>query len=88
MTYDEVRARAIDHAIRFTTDTTDRSYLWPARHEAGAVNDPSYPPMGARFRLRASYAIDPALRGDTKTVLNAMKRYGLVLADNGTAWFF
>jgi hypothetical protein len=88
LTYEEVVGRTIDHAIRFTTDVTDRSYLWPARHQAGSVSDPSYPPMGARFRLKASFATDPSLRGDTKAVLKAMKRYGLALADNGSPWFF
>jgi hypothetical protein len=86
--YDEVRARAVDHAIRFTTDETDRRYLWPARHQAGHVDDPRYPPMGARFRLKAAYPISAALRPDTKAVLRAMKRYGLVLADNGSRWYF
>jgi hypothetical protein len=85
---EEVKARAIDHAIRFTTDVTDRRYLWPARHQAGAVDDPAYPPMGARFRLKKSFNIDPNLRGDTKAILRAMKTYGLVLADNGTPWYF
>jgi hypothetical protein len=86
--YDEVAARSIDHAIRFTTDVTDKRFLWPARHEAGAVNDRRYPPMGARFRLKASYTIAASLRPDTKAVLQAMKKYGLVLADNGSPWFF
>jgi hypothetical protein len=87
--YDEVAAGGvIDHAIRFTTDITDKRFLWPARHEAGSVNDPRYPPMGARFRLKASYRIAPTLRADTQAVLRAMKKYGLVLADNGSPWFF
>ena len=86
--FDEVAARSIDHAIRFTTDITDRSYLWPARHQAGSVTNPAYPPMGARFRLKASYAIAATLRADTKAILAAMKKYGLVLADNGTPWYF
>jgi hypothetical protein len=88
LTYEETVSDTIDHAIRFTTHTTDRRYLWPARHQAGSVDDPTYPPMGARFRLKASYAISPALRADTKAVLRAMKRYGLALADNGSAWYF
>ena len=71
--YDEVAAGEVDHAIRFTTDVTDRRYLWPARHQAGSVNNPNYPPMGARFRLKASYAITASLRPDTKAVLRAMK---------------
>jgi hypothetical protein len=86
--YDEVALRRIDHAIRFTTDVTIRRYLWPARHQAGSVDDPTYPPMGARFRLKASYPISASLRADTRAVLVAMKKYGLVLADNGSPWFF
>jgi hypothetical protein len=86
--YEEVAARTIDHAIRFTTDVTDRRFLWPARHQAGSVNDQRYPPMGARFRLKKSYPIAASLRADTKAVLGAMKTYGLVLADNGSPWFF
>jgi len=86
--YDEVAALAVDHAIRFTTDITDQRYAWPARHQAGSVNNPTYPAMGARFRLKASYLIAASLRADTKAVLLAMKRYGLVLADNGSPWFF
>jgi hypothetical protein len=88
LTREEVAAREIDHAIRFTTDITDKSYIWPARHQAGSVNNPSYPPMGARFRLKESYVIASSLRGDTKAILKAMKRYGLALADNGTPWYF
>ncbi len=86
--FDEVASRRIDHAIRFTTDITDQRYLWPARHQAGGVNNANYPPMGARFRLKASYVIAPSLRADTKAILQAMKKYGLVLADNGSPWFF
>jgi hypothetical protein len=85
--YDEVRRGRVDHAIRFTTDVTDRSHLWPARHDAGSVSDRSYPPMGARFRLSASFPIS-SYRKDTQVVLRAMKRHGLVLADNGQPWFF
>jgi hypothetical protein len=85
--YDEVAAGSVDHAIRFTTDKTDRRYLWPARHQAGSVSDPSYPPMGARFRLKAGYSL-AGLRPDTQTVLRAMKTYGLILADNGSPWYF
>ena len=50
--FGEVRSGNVDHAIRFTTNVTDRRHVWPARHDAGSVSDPSYPPMGARFRLR------------------------------------
>ncbi len=85
---EEVVAGKVDHAIRFTTNITDRRFIWPARHQAGSVSDRAYPPMGARFRLKASYRIDAALRADTKVVLRAMKQYGLVLADNGSPWYF
>lgn len=85
---DEVAKRRVDHAIRFTTDVTDRFYTWPARHQAGSVDDRNYPPMGARFRLKADYVISPNLRPDTIHVLRAMKKYGLVLADNGSPWYF
>lgn len=85
--YDEVAAGVVDHAIRFTTDKTDQRFLWPARHQAGSVNDPSYPPMGARFRLKAGYSL-AGLRPDTVAVATAMKTYGLILADNGSPWYF
>lgn len=83
----EVRDDTIDHAIRFTTDVTSRHHLWPARHDAGSRDSLDYPPMGARFRLRASFdASDLGLQA--QRVVTAMKTYGLVLADNGSPWFF
>ena len=85
--YDEVLAGNVDHAIRFTTDVTATSYVWPARHEAGSVSGSAYPPMGAWFRLRASYPTT-GLSAQTIVVVNAMKKHGLVLADNGSPWFF
>ncbi len=86
--YNEVASRAMDHAIRFTADCTQESYLWPARHEAGQSN-PSCPPMGARFRLNASFTL-PASQCSSfcQTVLTTMKTYGLILADNGSNWYF
>jgi hypothetical protein len=84
---DEVASGVVDHAIRITAQRTDRSYLWPARHQAGAANDPNLPPMGARFRLRAGYDIS-RFRADTQVVLRAMQRHGVILADNGSNWFF
>lgn len=85
--YEEVRAGRVDHAIRFTTNVTDRRYVWPARHQAGSVDDRSYPPMGARFRLKANFDLG-GLRADTRTVLRAMQTHGLILADNGSPWYF
>jgi hypothetical protein len=84
---DEIAAGVIDHAIRVTAEATDRKFVWPARHQAGARRDPRLPPMGARFRLKTTYP----MRGyhpETQIVLRAMKRYGLILADNGSNWFF
>ena len=86
--YDEVAGRSVDHAIRFTTDETDRRYAWPARHQAGSVSNAAYPPMGARFRLKADFAFAGTPRSDTRAVIRAMKKYGLVLADNGSPWYF
>jgi hypothetical protein len=85
--WNEVKAGHVDHAIRFTTPVTSEHFLWPARHEAGATTSWKYPPMGARFRLRASY--HPKGMGKyAMAVIRAMKTYGLVLADNGSAWYF
>jgi hypothetical protein len=84
---DEVAAGDVDHALRVTASRTDRSYLWPARHQAGAASDPGLPPMGARFRLRAGFDLSP-YRADTRVVLRAMQRYGLIVADNGSDWYF
>src|SRR5438874_1047797 len=56
--YDEVARGLVDHAIRFTAQRTDRSYVWPARHQAGAARDPALPPMGARFRLSANFSFE------------------------------
>jgi hypothetical protein len=86
--YDEVFGpnAGIHHAIRFTVGCTSRRYLWPARHQAG-VADPRCPPMGARFRLRAGYDIS-GYSFRAQIVLRAMKRYGMIVADNGSDWYF
>jgi hypothetical protein len=84
--YDEVVSGVVDHAIRMTVSCTHDAYMWPARHRAG-TNDRHCPPMGARFRLRAGFdagAFDP----DTRVVIRAMKRYGTIVADNGSDWYF
>jgi hypothetical protein len=83
----EVKAGAVRHAIRFTTDVTSRHHIWPARHDAGSQDSLAYPPMGARFRLKASYPLT-GYGVYARRVLTAMKHYGLVLADNGSPWFF
>jgi len=84
---DEVAAGDVDHAIRLTAARTDRSFVWPARHQAGSATDPTLPPMGAWFRLKASFDIS-RFRPDTQVVLRAMQRHGLIVADNGSNWYF
>jgi hypothetical protein len=84
--WDEVRAGAIDHAIRFTLACTSDSHLWPARHDAG-VDDPHCPPMGARFRLRSDVDLS-GFSARARVILRAMQRYGMILADNGSNWYF
>lgn len=83
----EVKRGRVNHAIRFTTDVTSDHHLWPARHHAGSTSSWSYPPMGARFRLSASFS-SAGYSTYAKTVIAAMKKYGLVLADNGSPWYF
>ena len=83
---DEVEDGRIAHAIRFTVSCTHDSYVWPARHEAG-VNDPDCSPMGARFRLRSNFDLSD-FSPKARVILRAMKRYGLILADNGSNWYF
>jgi hypothetical protein len=87
LSYSEVLSGRITHAIRMTADVTDSAYLWPARHEAGARADPSLPPMGARFRLKADFVITHYSK-QAQVVLRAMQQYGLILADNGSNWYF
>ncbi len=85
--YDEVLSGTITHAIRMTAQATDTSYLWPARHEAGSSSNPNLPPMGARFRLKADFDIG-TFSPQAQVVLRAMQHYGLILADNGSNWYF
>ena len=84
--WDEVQAGHIDHAIRFTVDCTTAAYIWPARHQAG-VSDTHCPPMGARFRLRAGFDI-AGFSADARVILRAMQHYGMIVADNGSDWYF
>ena len=86
--YDEVATHSLNHAIRFTVQCTQQSFLWPARHEAGQSNS-NCPPMGARFRLNASFTLPAATCSSfCQSVLATMKTYGLILADNGSNWYF
>lgn len=87
MRYDEVmEQREIRHALRFTCPTTRRAYLAPARHWASSQSDPALPPMGMRVRLRADFDIS-GFPPEARVILTAMKRYGMLLADNGSAWY-
>lgn len=84
--YDEVAAGEIRHALRFTAQRTQRAYVWPARHHASSITDPGVPPMGQRFRLRASFDVSP-FAPEVRIILQALKTYGMMLADNGSNWF-
>jgi hypothetical protein len=84
--YDEVHAGAILHALRFTAPATCNGYVYPARHEAGSASCATYPPMGLRVRLKASVDIS-GFAPDVRVVLQAFKTYGMLLADNGSAWY-
>jgi hypothetical protein len=84
--YDEIAAGAIQHAVRFTASRTQGSFVWPARHEASSISDPGVPPMGQRFRLKASFDVS-TFSPPVRVLLNAFKTYGLILADNGSNWY-
>ena len=74
------------HALRFTTDQTRTSYIYPARHQAGESSSTSLPPMGLRVRLKASYDTS-GLSPQARVIAEALKRYGMILADNGSDWY-
>jgi hypothetical protein len=85
--YDEAKAGAINHAIRFTVDSTQNAWIHPASHRAGDSDDPDAPPMGLRLRLKAGYDIT-GFTGVSRAIAVAMKQYGLIVADNGSNWYF
>ena len=84
--YDEILAGEIKHAIRFTVQVTQKAYLWPARHYASANTATSVPPMGARFRLKSTFDVS-GFPPEVQIILKAMKRYGIIVADNGSNWY-
>jgi hypothetical protein len=84
--FDEVASGQIRHALRFTVSRTRRAYVWPARHYASDLTDPSLPPMGLRLRLKASYDIS-GFPPQARVVLRALKEYGMMVADNGSDWY-
>ena len=84
--YEEIAAGAIPHALRFTAERTQDAYVWPARHEASDHADPTVPPMGQRFRLKADVDVS-GFSPTNQIILQALKTYGMLLADNGSSWF-
>ncbi len=84
--YGEVAAGEIRHALRFTVPRTRRAWVWPARHFASSLTGPDYPPMGQRFRLKADFDIS-GFPKQSQVILTALKKYGMILADNGSSWF-
>jgi hypothetical protein len=84
--YDEVSAGEITHALRFTAMSTRNEYIWPARHQASTNPNPNVPPMGQRFRLKASFDIQ-SFSPPVQVILMALKTYGMILADNGSNWY-
>ncbi len=84
--YDEVAAGEIRHALRFTAPQTRDAHIWPARHDASSHTGTQYPPMGQRFRLKADFDIS-GFSPQVQVILQALKTYGMILADNGSAWY-
>jgi len=84
--YEEVAAGEIAHALRFTVPQTRRAFTWPARHFASSLTGAQYPRMGERFRLRASFDVS-GFAPEVRVILAALKKYGMILADNGSAWY-
>lgn len=87
--YDEVAAGEIAHALRFTAPQTRHAYAWPARHYASPLTEAQYPPMGMRFRLRSNFPETkvPPYSAHALTIIRALKKYGIMLSDNGSSWY-
>jgi len=77
---------AFRHALRFSVPQTRRAYVWPARHFASSLTGAEYPPMGQRFRLRADFDIS-GFSSEVQVILRALKKYGMIVADNGASWY-
>ena len=87
MRYDEVVERkVVEHAVRFTVVRSRRAYVPPATHFASRSGDPNLPPMGMRVRLKAAYDIS-RFPASVQVILTALKKYGMIMADNGSNWF-
>jgi hypothetical protein len=85
--YDEVRAGEIDHALRMTFESTRDAWINPASHCAGDTSSPDAPPMGMRLRLKSSFD-SSGFRGQSAVIVKALKQYGVIVADNGSNWYF
>jgi hypothetical protein len=85
--YDEVAAGHLDHAIRVTFDSTRNAWVHPASHCAGDTSNPNAPAMGTRLRLKAGYGRG-GFSGGAKVIAEALKHYGMIVADNGSNWYF
>jgi hypothetical protein len=84
--YPEVKRGAIKHALRFTVSRTRNTFVYPARHQASSDSSPSLPPMGMRFRLKAGFPVSRYPK-QSRVVLRALQRYGMLVADNGSDWY-
>jgi hypothetical protein len=85
--YEEAAAGEVGHAIRVTFESTRDAWVHPASHCAGDTANPNAPAMGTRLRLKAGYGLG-RLSGPARTIAEALKRYGMIVADNGSNWFF
>jgi hypothetical protein len=83
---DLAKKGGIDHALRFTANRTRKAFIYPARHQASSLTDPDLPAMGQRLRLKASFDVS-GFPKQARAVLTALKRYGMILADNGSSWY-
>ncbi|MDB5103534.1 MAG: hypothetical protein JWP91_1223 [Fibrobacteres bacterium] len=84
--YDEIARGVIDHAIRMTVQTSRKSYIWPARHQAGSTTSADAPQMGQRYRLKRTFDATTYPRA-ARIVIDALKKYGMIVADNGSNWY-
>ena len=84
--YDDILAGEVTHAVRFTAPITQRAYVWPARHFASSSTDPALPTMGIRIRLKASVDVS-GFSATNQVILTGLKKYGMMLADNGSPMF-
>jgi hypothetical protein len=81
-----VQLQEIRHALRFTVNVSRRSYVYPATHQAGSTTNVNAPPMGMRVRLKSTFNIDN-FAPNVRVILQAMKKYGMIVADNGSNWY-